>query len=236
MFQSLSPLAWTLKEKQKGHLHEEHYVKSYQGLEKKCLTGWTEKIIVMQIFEPTIFSQDFATASCQLSWKIKVNVLQQNHSILWIRLHFDTFVYFILNSGEHMEMSQKLIPGTSRSAVVYKTSQTEYTVEVYRIKELVMADGKDYVGIRKLVVNVGFAASTLFQGPQPDETPDEWQKAILNILQIWRPQHQLLIRTWNPDISRKALTSDFISHLRRDTGFDIFEDRGYLKFLRMYVL
>ena len=133
-------------------------------------------------------------------------------------------------------MSQKLIPGTSRSAVIYKTSHTEYTVDVYRIKEMMKVDAKHYVGISELVVNVGFAASALFQGPQPDETPDEWRQGILNILQMWRPQLKLSIRTWNPDILRKALTNDFISHLQTETGFDVFEDDGDLRFLRMYVL
>ena len=133
-----------------------------------------------------------------------------------------------------MEMSQKLIPGTSRSVLVYKSNNDAYTVEIHSIQDMMMVN--DYAGISELFVNVGFAASTFFHGPQPEETPDDWRQAILNILQIWRPQLGLSIRTWNSDNLRKALTYSFITDLQTETGFDVFIDDGNLWFLRMYVL
>ena len=115
-----------------------------------------------------------------------------------------------------------MIPGTSRSAIITKTGKDEIAVEVHRIQDMLPVEPQEY-GIPTLVINVGFVTTTLYHGPQPYEAPDEWQRCILHIIHTWRPEHDLLIRSGNPDMLRDAMTLEFVDALK-SMKFDVFED------------
>ena len=119
-----------------------------------------------------------------------------------------------------------MIPGTSRSAIITRTTEKEITVEVHRIQDMLPVEPQEY-GIPTLVINVGFVTTTLYHGPQPYEAPDEWQRCIQHVIQTWRPEHVLLIRSGNPDMLSNAMTLEFVDALK-SMNFDVYEDDGGL--------
>ena len=106
-------------------------------------------------------------------------------------------------------------------------------MEVHRIQDMLLVDPQECVGTSELVVNVGFAMTTSYYGPQPLETSDEWQKSILHVIKAWRPEHGLLFRSGRPDMLRHAITSNFVNGLRGNVHFDVYENDGGLFFDKM---
>ena len=127
-----------------------------------------------------------------------------------------------------------MIPGTSKSAIITKTREDQITVEVHRAKDILLVDPEDHVGIPSLIVNIGFAVTTSYHGPQPHESVNEWQETILHILKTWKPEHYLLLRSGNTDILRTVITAEFVNDLRGQMTFDAYEDAyGELRFRKM---
>ena len=140
---------------------------------------------------------------------------------------------FLHHSGVNQKTSQSLIPGTSRSAIITKTGDYEYAVEVHRIQDMLLVDPQEWVYKSALVVNVGFATTTSYHGPQPVESLDDWQDIILHVIKTWSPEHRFLVRSGIPDMLRNAITSEFITSLRGSINVDVYEDDGGLSFDKM---
>ena len=140
--------------------------------------------------------------------------------------------FFLSHSGNNLGTSQRMIPGTSKSAIITKTRENQITV--HRTKDILLVDPQDLVGISSLVVNIGFSVTSSYHGHQPYETANEWQETILHILKTWKPEHYLVIRSGNPDILRTVITAEFVNDLRRQMSFDAYEDAyGELYFGKM---
>ena len=142
----------------------------------------------------------------------------------------------IFCSGTNLKTSQKFIPGTSRSATITKQKkQDQLEVEVHRIKDILLVDLENNAGISELYINVGFATTTSFHGPQPYESPEEWQDNILHVLKTWKPEHMLFIKSGSIAMLRSALTAEFVDTLRESLHFDAYESEelGRLTFDKM---
>ena len=148
---------------------------------------------------------------------------------------FLTSLIIIFYSGTNLKTSQRLIPGTSRSAIITRQKQGHMAVEVHRIKDIPLVDSQDYTGVSELVINVGFATTTSCHGPQPYESPEEWQDNILHVLKTWKPEHTLFIRSGSIDMLRSVLTAEFVDALRESVHFDAYEseESGGLNFDKM---
>ena len=83
-----------------------------------------------------------------------------------------------------------------------------------------------------MVINIGFVTTTSYHGPQPYEAPDEWQKCILHVIQTWRPEHDLTIRSGNPGMFSDTMTLEFVDALK-SMNFDVYKDDGGLSCQRM---
>ena len=77
-------------------------------------------------------------------------------------------------------------------------------------------------------IDVGFPRTTKYHGPQPSETPDEWKKAILHILDEFHI-HELYVRSMDHELLEKALSEYAVKEFRSRVGFDVFElqDNGF---------
>ena len=106
-------------------------------------------------------------------------------------------------------------------------------MEVHRIQDLLQIPGDhEFVGAPRLIVNVGFALTTMFHGPQPDETPEEWQTAISYILKTWTTASRILIRSGNPLLLKVAISPDFVETLRSTKEWDTICDND-VEFVKM---
>ena len=106
-------------------------------------------------------------------------------------------------------------------------------MEVHRIQDMLLVDPQECVDISALFVNVGFATTTSYHGPQPVESLDDWQDIILHVIKTWSPEHSLLVRSGIPGMLKNAITSEFITSLRGSINVDVYEDDGGLSFDKM---
>ena len=72
----------------------------------------------------------------------------------------------------------------------------------------------------------------MFHGPQPDETPEEWQMAILYILKTLTTESRILIRSGNVLPLKKAMSPDFVETLRTREEWDAICDND-VEFVKM---
>ena len=87
------------------------------------------------------------------------------------------------------------------------------------------------MGTPHLVLYVGFSATTMYHGPQPEETPAEWQEAVRHVLHTWQPGCDLRIRCQEPEILLEMFSDKFLSDLRHSDGYflDCNQDVSFVK-------
>ena len=131
-----------------------------------------------------------------------------------------------------MGTSQRLIPGTFRSAIIQHIKEDQIAVEVYRIQDMLLVDYPECVGKSELVINVGFPMTTIYHGAQPSESVDEWQKSLLHVIKHLRPEHVLHVRSGIPGMLTNAITPEFINSLRGTMNFEMEKESGGITFKR----
>ena len=125
-----------------------------------------------------------------------------------------------------METKQKSVRGTDRTVLLSRTNNDELTTEVHCIGDFLKVPCEDqYIDILNMVVNVGFPATTLMHGPQPEESQNEWRRAIYHIIEIWRPRKGLLIRSSDSTTLHSAISREFIDDIQRTECFDVGQGR-----------
>ena len=101
------------------------------------------------------------------------------------------------------------------------TKDDELSIEVHRIQDALMIPGDhEFVCVSEFVVNVGFPSTTMYHGPQPDESPEVWQDAILYMLNSWGKDAEILIRSENHEVLKHVLSDDFLQSLRNTRQLD----------------
>ena len=113
------------------------------------------------------------------------------------------------------------------------TRDEELTVESHRIQDVFHTcfEGK-YSSASECVVNIGFASTTLYHGPQPNETPSTWQEAIIFIMKSWKGGKRLFIRSGNTEVLGNAISEEFVTLIRNVMGFDVFYNKD-VEFIKM---
>ena len=143
------------------------------------------------------------------------------------------FPSIITFSGENVKTQQKFVEGTTRSVIFTKTGDDEYTAEVHRIEDMLSVHHGEAQNIHDLYINVGFPITTSFHGVPDQNTSDEWQDTIREILEEWRPEH-LILSCGKANVLRSIMSGYHIKQLRSSIGFDaLHQKNGSIDFIKM---